>query len=72
MSRARAVFREVERALSESPFRDGDKLAGTPDESAAKIRAFAGLGVEHFILRFPDFPHTGMAEMFIKEVLPRF
>jgi alkanesulfonate monooxygenase SsuD/methylene tetrahydromethanopterin reductase-like flavin-dependent oxidoreductase (luciferase family) len=63
---------EVERALAESPFRDGDKLAGTPDESAAKIRAFAELGVEHFILRFPDFPRTGMAELFIKEVLPRF
>jgi alkanesulfonate monooxygenase SsuD/methylene tetrahydromethanopterin reductase-like flavin-dependent oxidoreductase (luciferase family) len=63
---------EVERSLAESPFRDGDKLAGTPDESAAKIRAFADLGVQHFILRFPDFPRTGMAEQFIREVLPRF
>ncbi len=62
----------VARALSESPFRDGDKLAGTPDETAAKIQAFADLGVETFILRFPDFPQTGMAELFIKEVLPRF
>jgi alkanesulfonate monooxygenase SsuD/methylene tetrahydromethanopterin reductase-like flavin-dependent oxidoreductase (luciferase family) len=62
---------EVERSLADSPFRDGDKLAGTPDECAGKIRAFAGLGVEHFMLRFPDFPRTEMAERFIREVLPR-
>jgi len=62
----------VERILSQSPFRDGDKLAGTPDQSAEKIRAFVDLGVEHFILRFPDFPNTAMAECFIKEILPRF
>jgi alkanesulfonate monooxygenase SsuD/methylene tetrahydromethanopterin reductase-like flavin-dependent oxidoreductase (luciferase family) len=63
---------EVARVLAESPFQNSDKLAGTPEESAAKIQAFADLGVETFILRFPDFPHTGMAELFIKEVLPRF
>ncbi len=62
---------EVERAVAESPFRDGDKLAGTPEESLEKIRAFINLGVEHFIVRFPDFPRTEMAERFIREVLPR-
>lgn len=63
---------EVDRLLADSPFREFSLLAGTPDESAAKIRAFADLGVQHFILRFPDFPKTGCAEYFIQEVLPRF
>jgi alkanesulfonate monooxygenase SsuD/methylene tetrahydromethanopterin reductase-like flavin-dependent oxidoreductase (luciferase family) len=62
----------VDRLLADSPFREFDKLAGTPDESSEKIRAFANLGVQHFILRFPDFPKTGCAELFIREVLPRF
>jgi alkanesulfonate monooxygenase SsuD/methylene tetrahydromethanopterin reductase-like flavin-dependent oxidoreductase (luciferase family) len=63
---------EVERALAESPFGESNTLAGTPEECASEIRAFAGLGVEHFILRFPDFPRTEMAERFIREVLPAF
>ena len=48
------VAAEVARALAESPFQNSDKLAGTPEQSAAKIQAFADLGVETFILRFPD------------------
>lgn len=63
---------EVNRLLAESPFRDGSALAGTPEESYARIRAFADLGVSHFILRFPDFPATRCLETFIKEVMPRF
>jgi alkanesulfonate monooxygenase SsuD/methylene tetrahydromethanopterin reductase-like flavin-dependent oxidoreductase (luciferase family) len=62
----------VDRMLADSPFGELDKLAGTPDESYAKIRAFADLGVQHFIVRFPDFPHTASAKLFIKEVLPGF
>jgi alkanesulfonate monooxygenase SsuD/methylene tetrahydromethanopterin reductase-like flavin-dependent oxidoreductase (luciferase family) len=63
---------EVDRLLAESPFSEFGLLAGTPDESYEKIRAFADLGVQHFIVRFPDLPKTGCAELFIKEVLPRF
>jgi alkanesulfonate monooxygenase SsuD/methylene tetrahydromethanopterin reductase-like flavin-dependent oxidoreductase (luciferase family) len=63
---------EVDRLLADSPFRELDLLAGTPDESAGKIQAFVDLGVQHFILRFPDFPATACAELFIKEVMPRF
>jgi alkanesulfonate monooxygenase SsuD/methylene tetrahydromethanopterin reductase-like flavin-dependent oxidoreductase (luciferase family) len=63
---------EVDRLLAGSPFSEFGLLAGTPDESTAKIQAFVDLGVQHFILRFPDFPRTGCAELFIKEVLPRF
>jgi alkanesulfonate monooxygenase SsuD/methylene tetrahydromethanopterin reductase-like flavin-dependent oxidoreductase (luciferase family) len=63
---------EVDQLVADSPFRDGSLLAGTPDESFAKIQAFVGLGVQHFILRFPDYPKTACAELFIKEVLPRF
>jgi alkanesulfonate monooxygenase SsuD/methylene tetrahydromethanopterin reductase-like flavin-dependent oxidoreductase (luciferase family) len=63
---------EVDRLLADSPFREFSLLAGTPDESYGKIKAFADLGVQHFILRFPDFPQTNCAELFIKEVLPSF
>jgi alkanesulfonate monooxygenase SsuD/methylene tetrahydromethanopterin reductase-like flavin-dependent oxidoreductase (luciferase family) len=63
---------EVDRLVADSPFSDGSLLAGTPDESYAKIQAFVDLGVQHFILRFPDYPKTTCAELFINEVLPRF
>jgi len=63
---------EVDRLLAGSPFGEYNLLAGTPDESAAKIKAFTELGVQHFIVRFPDFPKTTCVELFIKEVLSRF
>ena len=47
-------------------------IAGTPDEIVTQLQPFIDLGVTHFILRFADFPHTDGAELFIKEVLPRF
>jgi alkanesulfonate monooxygenase SsuD/methylene tetrahydromethanopterin reductase-like flavin-dependent oxidoreductase (luciferase family) len=63
---------EVERLLADSPFRQWDVIAGTPDEAAGGIQAYASLGVEHIILRFPDYPRPEAAQLFIKEVLPRF
>ncbi|MBI4926717.1 MAG: LLM class flavin-dependent oxidoreductase [Anaerolineae bacterium] len=63
---------EVDRLLADSPFRAFNLLAGTPEECYEKIRSFVQLGVQHFIVRFPDYPQTGCAELFIKEVLPRF
>jgi alkanesulfonate monooxygenase SsuD/methylene tetrahydromethanopterin reductase-like flavin-dependent oxidoreductase (luciferase family) len=64
---------EVERIQNASFFtRKNVPIAGTPDEIVARLQPFIDLGVTHFILRFADFPHTDGAELFIKEVLPRF
>jgi hypothetical protein len=47
-------------------------FCGTPDEVSAVIQSYVDLGVTHFILRWVDFPHTAGAELFLKEVMPRF
>ena len=53
-------------------FGKGRSIAGTPDEVAAQIQPFVDLGITHFIFRFVDYPDTSSAEMFMKEVMPRF
>ncbi|MFC1996242.1 LLM class flavin-dependent oxidoreductase [Chloroflexota bacterium] len=56
-----------------SPLYDPDTaIVGTPDEVEEQLRRFTDLGVEHFIFRLPDFPRTNTAEMFAREVVPRF
>jgi alkanesulfonate monooxygenase SsuD/methylene tetrahydromethanopterin reductase-like flavin-dependent oxidoreductase (luciferase family) len=62
------------RALAEAhPFYDRNAaLVGSPAEIAAELRRFVDLGVEHFILRFADFPDTAGAELFAREVIPLF
>lgn len=47
-------------------------IAGTPDQVEEQLRKFTDLGVEHFILRFADFPDTESAERFARDVAPRF
>ncbi|MCJ7702274.1 MAG: LLM class flavin-dependent oxidoreductase [Anaerolineales bacterium] len=47
-------------------------IVGTPDQVAAQLRRFTAMEVEHFILRFADFPATRSAETFAREVIPRF
>jgi F420-dependent oxidoreductase-like protein len=47
-------------------------IAGTPDEVEAQLRRFTDMDVQHFILRFADFPNTGSAEIFAREVISRF
>lgn len=47
-------------------------IVGTPDQVEILLRRFTQMGVEHFILRFADFPDTHGAEAFAQEVLPRF
>ena len=47
-------------------------FVGTPDEVAAAIQPYVDLGIRHFILRWVDFPNTAGAELFLKEVMPRF
>jgi alkanesulfonate monooxygenase SsuD/methylene tetrahydromethanopterin reductase-like flavin-dependent oxidoreductase (luciferase family) len=63
---------EAERQLKASYFGQMRSFAGTPDEVAAQIQPFVDLGITHFILRFVDYPNTASAEMFMKEVMPRF
>ncbi len=61
------------RMAQASPFYDpSSALVGAPDEVAAQLRRFTEAGVEHFILRFADFPRTDGARLFMQEVLPRF
>ncbi len=63
----------VDRILKTSFFSQmNNPIAGTPDEVYAQLRAYCDLGVTLIILRFADFPRTEGAELFIKEVLPRF
>jgi alkanesulfonate monooxygenase SsuD/methylene tetrahydromethanopterin reductase-like flavin-dependent oxidoreductase (luciferase family) len=55
------------------PFYDPDAaLVGTPEEVTAQLRRLVDLGVEHFILRFADFPGTAGVELFGREVIPQF
>ncbi len=49
-----------------------ESIVGTPDEVAAQLQRFIDLGVQHFILRFADFPITDGARLFADEVIPRF
>jgi alkanesulfonate monooxygenase SsuD/methylene tetrahydromethanopterin reductase-like flavin-dependent oxidoreductase (luciferase family) len=69
-----AATTDAARRLAEAhPFYDPNaSLVGTPAEIAAQLRRFADLGVEHFILRFADFPGTGGVELFGREVIPLF
>jgi alkanesulfonate monooxygenase SsuD/methylene tetrahydromethanopterin reductase-like flavin-dependent oxidoreductase (luciferase family) len=63
----------AQRIAQASPFYDErTSLAGTPDEVATFLRGFTDLGVQHFMLRFADFPKMDSARMFVQEVLPRF
>lgn len=63
----------AQRLAQASPFFvPGESIVGTPDEVAAQLRRFADLGVQHFILRFADFPKLGGALLFAREVIPRF
>jgi alkanesulfonate monooxygenase SsuD/methylene tetrahydromethanopterin reductase-like flavin-dependent oxidoreductase (luciferase family) len=62
----------VQIAQSNPLYDQATSVVGTPDEVAAHLRRFVDLGVEHFILRFADFPKTDGARLFIDQVLPRF
>jgi alkanesulfonate monooxygenase SsuD/methylene tetrahydromethanopterin reductase-like flavin-dependent oxidoreductase (luciferase family) len=45
-------------------------VAGTPEEVTRELRAFQDAGVQHFQLRFMDFPETAGMERFVSRVLP--
>ncbi len=63
---------EAERIQQASFFANFAPMVGTPDAVAARLQPYIDLGIRHFILRFADFPHTAGAELFMKEVMPRF
>ncbi|HEU5423898.1 MAG TPA: LLM class flavin-dependent oxidoreductase [Nitrolancea sp.] len=45
-------------------------VAGTPDQVAAELRQFREAGVEHFQVRFMDYPGLAGARRFIERVIP--
>jgi alkanesulfonate monooxygenase len=47
----------------------GAALVGDPDQVLAKLRAYADLGIESFILS--GYPHAAEADLFARHVLPR-
>lgn len=44
----------------------------TPQRIADRLQEFVEMGVEHFILRFADFPNSDGIELFTEEVIPQF
>jgi alkanesulfonate monooxygenase SsuD/methylene tetrahydromethanopterin reductase-like flavin-dependent oxidoreductase (luciferase family) len=63
---------EARRRAEASPFfQPRDSIVGTPDEVAARLQSFIDLGVQHFMLRFADFPRTDGAELFAQKVIPQ-
>ncbi len=47
----------------------GAAIVGDPDQALAKIRGYAGLGIEAFIPS--GYPHAAEADLFARHVLPR-
>jgi alkanesulfonate monooxygenase SsuD/methylene tetrahydromethanopterin reductase-like flavin-dependent oxidoreductase (luciferase family) len=52
--------------------RSGNKyiIYGTPDQVADQLAGFIEAGVQHFMIRFLDFPSTEGLELFQNKVLP--
>jgi alkanesulfonate monooxygenase SsuD/methylene tetrahydromethanopterin reductase-like flavin-dependent oxidoreductase (luciferase family) len=46
-------------------------VAGNPDEVTRELEAFRDAGVQHFQIRFMDYPSTAGMERFIDKVMPR-
>jgi alkanesulfonate monooxygenase SsuD/methylene tetrahydromethanopterin reductase-like flavin-dependent oxidoreductase (luciferase family) len=63
---------EAKRMAEGSPFRGDSDIVGTPEQVADQLRRFTDLGVEHFILRFANFPDPAGAELFADTVIPQF
>lgn len=63
---------EARRIAEASPFNGSSDIVGTPDQIVDRLRRFTDLGVEHFILRFADFPNPAGVTLFAEEVIPQF
>ncbi len=46
-------------------------VAGNPDEVTQELQSFRDAGVDHFMIRFMDYPNMGGMQRFIDKVLPR-
>ena len=46
-------------------------VAGTPEEVTSELEAFRVAGVDHFQIRFMDYPSSAGMERFISKVVPR-
>jgi alkanesulfonate monooxygenase SsuD/methylene tetrahydromethanopterin reductase-like flavin-dependent oxidoreductase (luciferase family) len=59
---------------SKSPFiRKGNEenyIIGSPDTIIEKLAEYTKLGIEHFMLRFVDFPQSEGAQLFAEKVIP--
>jgi alkanesulfonate monooxygenase len=53
---------------SAGPAPAGAAIVGDPDQVLAKIRAYADLGMDAFILS--GYPHAAEADLFARHVLP--
>ena len=70
--RAQVAWVSVEEDLARAVrWPDLHIVAGNPDEVCAELNGFLEAGVEHFMLRFMDYPRTDGIERFIERVLPR-
>ena len=68
--------RAARKLVAESPFaKMGNTegwIVGDPDSVVESLSKYTELGIEHFILRFVDFPETDCANLFVEEVIPSF
>ena len=68
--------KEAWKIAERSPFiqkgSEENYIVGNPEMVIEKLKEYTKLGVEHFILRFVDFPRTDGAKLFSKEVIPAF
>ena len=66
-----ATTEAAEQIAQASPFFNPDSaIVGTPSEVIAQLKRFTDLGVQHFILRFADYPKTDGIRRFADEVIP--
>ncbi|MGH2606958.1 MAG: LLM class flavin-dependent oxidoreductase, partial [Anaerolineales bacterium] len=47
-------------------------ISGTPEVVAGELRRYSALGIDHFMLRFTDFPDESGMGLFVSEVWPQF
>lgn len=71
--KAQVVWISVEDDPAHAAHWDGLHLvSGTPDMVTRELEAFRAAGVQHFQVRFVDYPRLAGLERFIARVLPRF
>lgn len=57
-------------AINFLTYEPGISIVGNPEDVVRQLKVFVNLGVEHFILRFADFPSSQGALLFAQEVIP--